>query len=92
MSLPNSEPTIHQAEWRERRTRLVPALAILLVAGVLMGAWVGLFTFLSTNPSAKAYDWVDDTLIPETNPAGIPEFPNLSRLSTLFSADGVQLA
>ena len=35
MSLPNPEPTIHQAEWRERRTRLVPALAILLVAGVL---------------------------------------------------------
>ncbi len=92
MSLPNPEPSIHQVEWRERRTRLVPALAILLVAGVLMGAWVGLFTFLSTNPSAKAYDWVDDTLIPETNAAGIPEFPNLSRLSTLFSADGVQLA
>ncbi|MBT8165775.1 MAG: PASTA domain-containing protein [Acidimicrobiia bacterium] len=92
MSLPNPEPTIHQAEWRERRTRLVPALAILMVAGVLMGAWVGLFTFASTNPSAKAYDWVDDTLIPETNAAGIPEFPNLSRLSTLFSADGVQLA
>ncbi len=92
MSLPNREPTIHQAEWRERRTRLVPALAILLVGGVLMGAWVGLFTFLSTNPSAKAYDWVDETLIPETNAAGIPEFPNLSRLSTLFSADGVQLA
>lgn len=92
MSLPTPQPTIHQAEWRERRTRLVPALAILLVAGVLMSAWVGLFAFLSSNPSAKAYDWVDDTLIPETNPAGIPEFPNLSRLSTLFSADGVQLA
>jgi membrane peptidoglycan carboxypeptidase len=92
MSLPNPEPTIHQAEWRERRTRIVPALAILLVGGVLMGAWVGLFTFLTTNPSAKAYDWVDETLIPETNAAGIPEFPNLSRLSTLFSADGVQLA
>jgi len=92
MSLPNPEPTIHQAEWRERRTRLVPALAILLVGGVLMGAWVGLFTFLTTNPPAKAYDWVDETLIPETNAAGIPEFPNLSRLSTLFSADGVQLA
>lgn len=92
MSFPNPDPTIHQIEWRERRTRLVPALSILLVAGALMGAWVGLFTFLSTNPSAKAFDWVDDTLIPETNAAGIPEFPNLSRLSTLFSADGVQLA
>jgi membrane peptidoglycan carboxypeptidase len=92
MSLPDPQPTIHQAEWRERRTRLVPALAILLVAGVLMGAWVGLFTFLSTNPTARAYDWVDDTLIPQTNAGGIPEFPNLSRLSTLFSSDGVQLA
>ena len=51
MSLPNPEPTIHQAEWRERRTRLVPALAILLVIGVLMGAWVGLFSFLTTRQS-----------------------------------------
>lgn len=90
--MPNPEPTIHQAEWRERRTRLVPALSILLVIGVLLGAWVGLFAFLGANPPAKAYDWVDETLIPDTNAAGIPEFPNLSQLSTLNSADGVQLA
>ncbi|MBT8203000.1 MAG: penicillin-binding protein, partial [Acidimicrobiia bacterium] len=92
MSLPDPEITIHQAEWRERRGRLVPALAILLVAGVFMGAWVGLFAFMGANPPAKAYDWVEETLLPETNPGGIPQFPNLSRLSTLFSADGVQLA
>ena len=39
MSLPNPEPTIHQAEWRERRTRLVPALAILLV-GLVIGVLI----------------------------------------------------
>lgn len=92
MRPPNSQPTLHQAEWRERRTRLVPAAAFLIVGGVLLGAWIGLFGFLTTNPSAGAYDWFEEELIPATDPAGIPEFPNLSRLSTLFSADGVQLA
>jgi penicillin-binding protein 1A len=88
----NPQPTIHQAEWRERRNRLVPALALLIVGTVLMGAWIGLFGFLTTNPAAQAYDWLDEELIPTTNPGGIPELPNLSRTSNLYSADGVQLA
>ena len=92
MSSRNPEPTIHQAEWRERRNRLVSALALLLAGTVLMGAWIGLFGFLTTNPAADAYDWLDDEFIPNTNPGGIPELPNLSRTSNLFSADGVQLA
>ena len=57
-----------------------------------MGAWIGLFGFLTTNPAADAYDWLDDKFIPNTHPGGIPELLNLSRTSNLFSADGVELA
>jgi len=85
-------PSIHQAERLDRRGRSFAALVLIVIIGLLISTWVGLFGFLGTQTIAGAVDGIEDEFVPTVGADDIDTFPNLSRLSQLYSADGVLLA
>ena len=86
------DPTIHDLERRERRSRWFPALVVILIVGLIASTWVGLFGFLGSNQLAGAVDAFKTRYVPDIGPGDIESFPNLSQLSELYSSDGVKLA
>ncbi len=83
---------IHVAERQERIRRGFPAFLILLILGILSATWIGLFSFMGTNKASNVFEEFEDRNVPAISPDDIGVFPNLSTLSTLYSADGEQLA
>ncbi|MEX2655315.1 MAG: transglycosylase domain-containing protein [Acidimicrobiia bacterium] len=82
---------IHEAEARERSGRWFPAAAGLVVIALLASTWVGLFTFMGTNSAYGTFTDIQDEYIPNAEGMTLG-FPDLSRVSRVYSADGVQLA
>ncbi len=84
------EPSIHLIERRERRGRRIPALAALAVITVLGATVFGLFGFLETNAAfGTALDLEERYLCDSED--FVLDFPDLSRLSTVYTSDGVLL-
>ena len=84
------EPSIHMQERRDRRGRRAPALAAMAVIVVLGAAGFGLFGFLETNAAFGTILDLEDTYICDAETL-VLDFPDLSRLSEVYTADGVLL-
>ncbi len=84
--------SIHLAERQERIRRGFPAFLILLILGILTATWVGLFSFMGTNKASNVFEAFEERNVPAISPDDIGILPNLSELSTLYSADGERLA
>ncbi|MDH3499497.1 MAG: transglycosylase domain-containing protein [Acidimicrobiia bacterium] len=86
-----SQPTIHQVERSELRSRWFIALALLLTISVLSATWLGLFTFLGLNSAYGTFNGFRQEYFPETAAVNL-DLPDLSQVSRIFTEDGVLLA
>jgi membrane peptidoglycan carboxypeptidase len=84
------EPSIHLIERQERRGRRLPALAMLGVVAILGATWAGLFNFLGANAAFGTVTDLEDTYLCDAESMAL-DFPDLSRLSEVYTADGVLL-
>jgi penicillin-binding protein 1A len=82
---------IHDAEAQERSGLWFPATAGLIVIALLGSTWVGLFAFMGTTAAYGSFTDLQDEYIPDTEDMELG-FPDFSRVSSVYSADGVQLA
>ncbi|MDX1448978.1 MAG: transglycosylase domain-containing protein, partial [Acidimicrobiia bacterium] len=82
---------IHEAEARERSGRWFPALAGLIVIAMLASTWIGLFVFMGTTAAYGTFTDLQEEYIPDTDDLELG-FPDFSRVSRVYSADGQQLA
>ncbi len=84
------DPNIHLIERRDRRGRRLPSLALLVVIMLLGAATVGLFGFLETNAAYGTAQDLEANYICDPDDYQL-EFPDLSRLSEVYTTDGVLL-
>jgi len=84
------EPEIRTIEKAERSRRRLPAILGLGVIVVASATWVGLFGFMGANTAHGTVQSLSDEYLCDTSAIDL-EFPNLSMLSTVRSADGVKL-
>ncbi len=84
------EPEIRTIEKAERSRRRLPAMLGLGVIVVAAATWVGLFGFMGANTAHGTVQSLSDEYLCDTSAIDL-EFPNLSMLSTVHSADGVKL-
>lgn len=84
------EPEIRRIEKSERHRRRLPALLGVGVIVVASVTWVGLFGFLTINSTHGTVQALSDEYLCDTSAIEL-NFPNLSMLSTVYSADGVKL-
>jgi penicillin-binding protein 1A len=84
------EPEIRTVEKAERNRRRLPALLGLGVIVVASATWVGLFGFLGVNAANGGVESLATEYICDTSLIDL-EFPNLSKLSSVYSADGVKI-
>ena len=82
--------SIHEAQQIERQGRRFVAFAVLAAIVVLAATWVGLFAFLGVNTATGTVEDFREAWIPDVEGMTL-DLPNLSRLSTVYTADGVQL-
>ena len=82
--------SIHEAERIERRGRRLMSGAILGAITLLSATWVGLFVFLGANTAHGTLQDIRDYWIPDVEAMTL-ELPDLSRLSTVYTVDGVVL-
>ncbi len=82
--------SIHEAERIERRGRRLMSGAILGAITILAATWVGLFVFLGANTAHGTLQDIRDYWIPDVEAMAL-ELPDLSRLSTVYTVDGVVL-
>ena len=86
-----NQTNIHQIERRELRSKwFIATLFVVMIVGAL-ATWIGLFTFLSVNSAYSTFDGVIDRYFPETESV-LLDLPNLSRVSRVYTQDGVLLA
>ena len=64
--------------------------AILGAITLLSATWVGLFVFLGANTAHGTLQDIRDYWIPDVEAMAL-ELPDLSRLSTVYTVDGVVL-
>jgi penicillin-binding protein 1A len=84
------EPEIRIIEKAERNRRRLPAMLGIGVIVVASATWVGLFGFMGANTAHGTVQALSDEYLCDTSDINL-EFPNLSMLSTVHSADGVKL-
>lgn len=84
------EPPIREIERSEQRNRRLPAVLGLAVVVVVGATWLGLFAFLGVNTAYGTAQSVEDAYLCDTDAIDL-EFPNLSTLSNVYTADGVRL-
>jgi membrane peptidoglycan carboxypeptidase len=82
--------SIHEAEQMERRGRKLVSGAILGAIALISATWMGLFVFLGANSAHGTLQDLRDIWIPDVESMTL-ELPNLSRLSGVYTADGVLL-
>jgi penicillin-binding protein 1A len=82
--------SIHQAEQLEQRGRRLTAAAILAAIVVISATWAGLFTFLGANAAHGTLQDLRETWIPNVEAMSL-DLPDLGRLSSVYTADGVLL-
>ena len=84
------DPNIHEAHRRDRRRRRLPSLLLLTIIVIVGAGWVGLFGFLgSTSAMGTAQD-VEERFLCDISGVELA-FPDVSRLSSVETADGVEL-
>lgn len=84
------EPPIREIERNERNRRRLPALIGLAIVVIVGATWVGLFGFLSVNTAYGTVSDVEDAYLCNVETFDL-EFPNLSTLSSVYTADAVKL-
>jgi len=84
------DPNIHLLQRRERRGRRLPSMALLAIIALLGAATFGLFSFLEANAAYGTALDLEDKYICDPDQYDL-EFPDLSRLSTVYTTDGVLL-
>ncbi|HSJ70693.1 MAG TPA: transglycosylase domain-containing protein, partial [Acidimicrobiia bacterium] len=84
------EPLIRQVERSERNRRRLPAVIGLGVVVVVGATWFGLFGFLTVNTAYGTVQQVEDAYLCDIGGIDLA-FPDLSTLSNVYTADGVQL-
>jgi membrane peptidoglycan carboxypeptidase len=84
------EPSIRDIERRERTRRRVPALIGLTIVVVVGATWFGLFGFIGLNTAYGTVTDVEDAYLCDVAAFDL-EFPNLSTLSNVYTADGIKL-
>ncbi|MDX1690830.1 MAG: transglycosylase domain-containing protein [Acidimicrobiia bacterium] len=82
--------SIHEAERLERRGRRFVAASILAAITIIAASWVGLFAFLTSNSAFGTVEDLREDWIPDVDTMSL-DLPDLSRLSELYTADGVLL-
>ena len=84
------EPSIHQVERSEQKGRRFVASALLAGIVVVFATWIALFAFLGANAAHGTLEDLRAAWIPDVEGASL-DLPDLSRLSSVYSADGVLL-
>ncbi|HSG77991.1 MAG TPA: transglycosylase domain-containing protein, partial [Acidimicrobiia bacterium] len=82
--------SIHEAEKLERRGRRFVALTVLAAITIIGASWLGLLAFLTSNSAFGTVEDLQEDWIPDVE-AMVLDLPDLSRLSELYTADGVLL-
>jgi len=82
--------SIYEAERLERKGRRFLAVAVLSAIAIIGASWVGLLAFLGANAAWGTIDDVSDTWLPDVESFAL-DLPDLSRLSEVYTADGVLL-
>jgi len=84
------EPNIHEAHRGDRRRRRLPAFILLAVVTVVGAAWVGLFGFLGSNAALGTVEDLEERYFCDVAAMDL-SFPDVSRLSRVTTADGIEL-
>jgi len=82
--------SIHDAERLERKGRRFAAGAVLGAITIIASAWVGLLGFLTATSAWGTVEDVRDEWIPDVASLSL-DLPEVSRLSEVYTADGVLL-
>ncbi|OFW67135.1 MAG: hypothetical protein A2Z12_03645 [Actinobacteria bacterium RBG_16_68_21] len=82
--------SIHEAQQIERQGRRFIAFAVLAAVVVISATWFGLFAFLGANAAEQTVEDLRAAWIPEVETM-VLDLPNLSRLSAVYTSDGVLL-
>jgi penicillin-binding protein 1A len=84
------EPNIHEAHRADRKRRRLPAFILLAVVTVVGAGWVGLFGFLGSNAALGTVEDLEERYFCDVAAMDL-SFPDVSRLSRVTTADGVEL-
>ncbi len=82
--------SIHRAERQERRGRRFISFAILVALVIISSSWFGLFAYLGANTAYGTVQDLEAYWLPDTDSSALA-LPDLSRLSEVYTADGVLL-
>lgn len=82
--------SIHEAESLEQQGRRFTAAAILAAIVVIASTWMGLLVFLGANSAHGTLQDMREIWIPDVEAMSL-DLPDLSRLSSVYTADGVLL-
>jgi membrane peptidoglycan carboxypeptidase len=84
------ELSIHQAESVDRRGRRLISFAILAAIVIIASGWFGLIAFLGTHAAYGSLADLEHAWVPDVSQMPLA-LPSLSRLSEVYTADGVLL-
>ncbi len=84
------DPNIHEAHRLDRRRRRLPGLILLAVIATVGAGWLGLFGFLGSNAALGTVEDLEDQYFCDVTAMDL-SFPDVSRLSSVTTADGVEL-
>ena len=88
-----NEPTIHDIERSEISRRWTLALVLSIAITLVLATWIGLFGFLGANASYATFNRFVERWLPETETeATLLDLPDLSRVSRIWTEDGILLA
>jgi len=85
-----AEP-IHQLERREVSSRWFVALATLLSVALLASTWLALFSYFGATSAFGLFSDLEKKFVPDVQGMAL-DFPDLSRVSSIRTLDGVKLA
>ena len=84
------EPNIHEVHRDDRKRRRLPAFILLAVVTVVGAGWVGLFGFLGSNAALGTVEDIEERYFCDVAAMDL-SFPDVSRLSRVTTADGIEL-
>ena len=88
-----TDRNIHDIERGEMKRRWSLALVLSVAIAMIIATWIGLFGFLGVNAAYATFDRLIDRWLPQVETAPtLLDFPDLSRVSRVFTEDGTLLA